>query len=132
MLQKLAALLKISPAPKKDLPVSADTVIQTGTIIQAAVAAGLAPALADALLEQAAELDGNTALDQYFKTIAPVVFNQTLSTENLDLIPETIGSLLRNSRSSISGWTIPHSTQALRNVSATMRNSLRIITSFPM
>ena len=93
MLKQLAALLKISPAPKKDLPVSADTVIQTEAIIQAAAAAGLAPALADALREQAAELNGNAALAQYFNTIAPAVFNQTLSTENLDVIPETVGCL---------------------------------------
>ena len=52
MLKQLAALLKISPAPKKDLPVSADTVIQTEAIIQAAAAAGLAPALADALRDR--------------------------------------------------------------------------------
>ncbi len=92
-LDQLSELLKISPVPGKDIPVSTDNVFNIEAIIQAAADAGLAPQLADALREQAAPLAENTAAAQYFSTIAPMVFNSTLSTENLPLIPEKIEAL---------------------------------------
>ena len=93
LLNQLADVLKISPAPCCALAASTDNVLDIAGILRNAVAAGLAPELADALQKQAGEFAADPSLAQYFNTIAPQLFSTTLSTDQTSLVPEKIGVL---------------------------------------
>ena len=93
LLRELAETLKITPPPAGDLPAGDPAAFDPETILRAAVAAGLAPELAEALRPAGRRLAADRDLAAYFAGLAPVLFGEELRTGTTGLLPEKVGVL---------------------------------------
>ena len=93
LLRELAETLKITPPPAGDLPAGDPAAFDPETILRAAVAAGLAPELAEALRPAGRRLAADRDLAAYFAGLAPVLFGEELRTGTTGFLPEKVGVL---------------------------------------
>ena len=93
LLRELAGTLKITPPPPDGIPAGDPADFDPESILRRAVAAGLAPELADALRPAGRRLAANRDLAAYFAGLAPVLFGEELHAVDPGLLPEKIGVL---------------------------------------